>query len=227
MPKRNDIKKILFIGAGPIVIGQACEFDYSGAQACKSLREEGYEIVLINSNPATIMTDPELAHRTYIEPITKEFVEKIIKIEKPDALLPTMGGQTALNVSMELFNDNVLEKYNVKMIGANPKAIELAEDRQKFKDTMKEIGLSCPKSTIVNNIENAEKVKIDLELPLVIRPSFTLGGTGGGVAYTNSEFTELCNRGLNASPTSQILIEKSVAGWKEFEMEVVRESKDN
>ena len=227
MPKRNDIKKILIIGAGPIVIGQACEFDYSGAQACKSLREEGYEIVLINSNPATIMTDPELANRTYIEPITKEFVEKIIKIEKPDALLPTMGGQTALNVSMELFNDNVLEKYNVKMIGANPKAIELAEDRQKFKDTMKEIGLACPKSTIVNNIENAEKVKIDLELPLVIRPSFTLGGTGGGVAYTNNEFTELCNRGLNASPTNQILIEKSVAGWKEFEMEVVRDSKDN
>ena len=158
MPKRNDIKKILIIGAGPIVIGQACEFDYSGAQACKSLREEGYEIVLINSNPATIMTDPELANRTYIEPITKEFVEKIIKIEKPDALLPTMGGQTALNVSMELFNDNILEKYNVKMIGANPKAIELAEDRQKFKDNMKEIGLSCPKITIVNNIENAEKV---------------------------------------------------------------------
>ncbi len=227
MPKRNDIKKILIIGAGPIVIGQACEFDYSGAQACKSLREEGYEIVLINSNPATIMTDPELANRTYIEPITKEFVEKIIKIEKPDALLPTMGGQTALNVSMELFNDNILEKYNVKMIGANPKSIELAEDRQKFKDTMKEIGLSCPKSTIVNNIKDAEKVKIDLKLPLVIRPSFTLGGTGGGVAYTNSEFTELCDRGLNASPTSQILIEKSVAGWKEFEMEVVRDSKDN
>ncbi len=227
MPKRNDIKKILIIGAGPIVIGQACEFDYSGAQACKSLKEEGYEIVLINSNPATIMTDPELANRTYIEPITKEFVEKIIKIEKPDALLPTMGGQTALNVSMELFNNNILEKYNVKMIGANPKAIELAEDRQKFKDAMKEIGLSCPKSTIVNNIDNAEKVKIDLQLPLVIRPSFTLGGTGGGVAYTNSEFTELCNRGLNASPTSQILIEKSVAGWKEFEMEVVRDFKDN
>ena len=156
MPKRKDIKKILIIGAGPIVIGQACEFDYSGAQACKSLREEGYEVVLINSNPATIMTDPELANKTYIEPITKEFIEEIIKIEKPDALLPTMGGQTALNVSMELFKNKVLEKYNITMIGANPDAIDLAEDRQKFKDAMKEIGLSCPKSLIVENIEKAE-----------------------------------------------------------------------
>ncbi len=227
MPKRNDIKKILIIGAGPIVIGQACEFDYSGAQACKSLRDENYEIVLINSNPATIMTDPELANKTYIEPITKEFVEEIIKIEKPDALLPTMGGQTALNVAMELYKNQILNKYKVKMIGADPKAIELAEDRQKFKDAMNEIGLSCPKSLIVNNIVEAEKVKEELILPLVIRPSFTLGGTGGGVAYNNQEFSELCTRGLNASPTNQILIEKSVAGWKEFEMEVVRDSKDN
>jgi len=227
MPKRADIKKILIIGAGPIVIGQACEFDYSGAQACKSLRDEGYEVILINSNPATIMTDPELANKTYIEPITKKFVEEVIKIEKPDALLPTMGGQTALNVSMELFNDKILEKYGVIMIGANPVAINLAEDRQKFKEAMREINLSCPKSLIVENIESAEKVKKELELPLVIRPSFTLGGTGGGVAYTDKEFTELCNRGLNASPTKQILIEKSVAGWKEFEMEVVRDSKDN
>ena len=227
MPKRKDINKILIIGAGPIVIGQACEFDYSGAQACKSLRDEGYEVVLINSNPATIMTDPDLANKTYIEPITKEFIEEIIKIEKPDALLPTMGGQTALNVSMELFKNKILEKYKVIMIRANPDAIDLAEDRQKFKDAMKEIGLSCPPSLVVENIEHAEKVKSKLLLPLVIRPSFTLGGTGGGVAYNDEEFTNLCNRGLNASPTNQILIEKSVAGWKEFEMEVVRDSKDN
>ena len=227
MPKRKDIQKILIIGAGPIVIGQACEFDYSGAQACKSLRDEGYEVVLINSNPATIMTDPELANKTYIEPITKEFVEEIIKIEKPDALLPTMGGQTALNVSMELYQNKILKKYKIKMIGANPKAIDLAEDRQKFKEAMEEIGLSCPKSIIVDNIAQALNVKKELSLPLVIRPSFTLGGTGGGVAFYNKTFEDLCIRGLNASPTNQILIEKSVAGWKEFEMEVVRDSKDN
>ena len=227
MPKRKNIKKILIIGAGPIVIGQACEFDYSGAQACKSLKDEGYEIVLINSNPATIMTDPELADHTYIEPITKEFIEEIIKIEKPDALLPTMGGQTALNVSIELFKLGILNKYNIQMIGANPEAIELAEDRQKFKDAMKEIGLKCPESTIVENFESAIKVKNDLKLPLVIRPSFTLGGTGGGVAYSDSQYEEMIKRGLSASPTNQILIEKSVAGWKEFEMEVVRDNKDN
>ena len=227
MPKRTDIKKILIIGAGPIVIGQACEFDYSGAQACKSLKEEGYEIILINSNPATIMTDPELAHKTFIEPITKDFVEEIIIKEKPDALLPTMGGQTAINVSMELFKEGILDKYKVTMIGANPSAIELAEDRQKFKDAMNEIGLICPKSIIVNNIEKAKEVKDELKLPLVIRPSFTLGGTGGGVAYTNNDFNKMTINGLNASPTHQILIEKSVAGWKEFEMEVVRDSKDN
>ena len=227
MPKRTDIKKILIIGAGPIVIGQACEFDYSGAQACKSLKDEGYEIVLINSNPATIMTDPELAHKTYIEPITNQFVEEIIKKEKPDALLPTMGGQTALNVSIDLFKDNILKKHNVTMIGANPESIELAEDRQKFKDAMNEIGLLCPKSFIVNNIEKAREVKQELKLPLVIRPSFTLGGTGGGVAYNDNSFDLMVLNGLNASPTNQILIEKSVAGWKEFEMEVVRDSKDN
>ena len=227
MPKRTDINKILIVGAGPIVIGQACEFDYSGAQACKSLKDEGYKVILINSNPATIMTDPELADQTYIEPITKEFIEKIIVIEKPDALLPTMGGQTALNVSMELYNAGVLNKYNVKMIGANPVAIELAEDRQKFKDAMREIGLNCPKSYVVNNLNKAEEVKSELGLPLVIRPSFTLGGTGGGVAYNNKEFKELSERGLNASPTNQILVEKSVSGWKEFEMEVVRDNKDN
>ncbi len=227
MPKRVDIKKILIIGAGPIVIGQACEFDYSGAQACKSLKEEGYEVILINSNPATIMTDPDLADKTYIEPITKDFVEQIIKHEKPDALLPTMGGQTALNVSMELAKLGILEKNNVKMIGANPEAIELAEDRQKFKDAMREIGLRCPESFIVQKLSEAIKVKAKLKLPVVIRPSFTLGGTGGGVAYTDYEFEELCQRGLNASPTNQILIEKSVSGWKEFEMEVVRDNKDN
>ena len=179
MPKRTDIKKILIIGAGPIVIGQACEFDYSGAQACKSLKDEGYEIVLINSNPATIMTDPEIADKTYIEPITKKFVEEIIKIESPDALLPTMGGQTALNVSMELFKDGILKNYNIKMIGANPNSIELAENRQKFKEAMHEINLTCPKSVIVENINQANDVKKELHLPLVIRPSFTLGGTGG------------------------------------------------
>ncbi len=227
MPKRLDIKKILIIGAGPIVIGQACEFDYSGAQACKSLKEEGYKVILINSNPATIMTDPDLADKTYIEPITKDFVEQIIKLEKPDALLPTMGGQTALNVSMELAKLGILEKYNVKMIGANPDAIELAEDRQKFKDAMREIGLKCPESFIVEKLPKAIEVKTRLKLPLVIRPSFTLGGTGGGVAYNDKEFEELCQRGLNASPTNQILIEKSVSGWKEFEMEVVRDNKDN
>ena len=204
MPKRKDIKKILIIGAGPIVIGQACEFDYSGTQACKSLKEEGYEVVLVNSNPATIMTDPDLSDKTYIEPITKEFVEQIIALEKPDALLPTMGGQTALNVSMELAKSGILKKYNVKMIGANPEAIELAEDRQKFKNAMKEIGLKTPESVVVEKLSTALEVKEKLKLPLVIRPSFTLGGTGGGVAYSEEEFKELCQRGLNASPTNQI-----------------------
>ena len=191
MPKREDIRKILIIGAGPIVIGQACEFDYSGAQACKSLKEEGYEVVLINSNPATIMTDPDLSDKTYIEPITKDFVEQIIELEKPDALLPTMGGQTALNVSMELAKSGILSKHKVKMIGANPDAIELAEDRQKFKDAMREIGLECPKSKIVNSINDAILVKKELKLPLVIRPSYTLGGTGGGVAYSEKGFLDL------------------------------------
>jgi carbamoyl-phosphate synthase large subunit len=227
MPKRKDIKKILIIGAGPIVIGQACEFDYSGAQACKSLKEEGYEVVLVNSNPATIMTDPDLSDKTYIEPITKEFLEQIIELEKPDALLPTMGGQTALNVAMELAKSGILKKYNVKMIGANPESIELAEDRQKFKDAMREIGLKTPESVIVEKLSSALEVKNKLKLPLVIRPSFTLGGTGGGVAYSEEEFKELSQRGLNASPTNQILIEKSVSGWKEFEMEVVRDNRDN
>ena len=185
MPKRDDIKSILIIGAGPIVIGQACEFDYSGTQACKALKEEGYRIILLNSNPATIMTDPGLADATYIEPITKEFVTQIIELEEHDALLPTMGGQTALNVSMELAKDGILEKNNVKMIGANPDAIELAEDRQKFKDAMKEIGLKCTESVIVEELSKALEVKEKLKFPLVIRPSFTLVGTGGGVAYSD------------------------------------------
>ena len=201
MPKRQDINKILIIGAGPIVIGQACEFDYSGAQACKSLKEEGYKVVLVNSNPATIMTDPDLSDKTYIEPITKEFVEQIIELEKPDALLPTMGGQTALNVSMELAKSGILKKNNVKMIGANPDAIELAEDRQKFKDAMREIGLKCPESVIVEELKKAIEVKEKLKLPLVIRPSFTLGGTGGGVAYTDDEFSELLSLIHISEPT--------------------------
>jgi len=196
MPKRQDINKILIIGAGPIVIGQACEFDYSGAQACKSLKEEGYKVVLVNSNPATIMTDPDLSDKTYIEPITKEFVEQIIELEKPDALLPTMGGQTALNVSMELAKSGILKKNNVKMIGANPDAIELAEDRQKFKDAMREIGLKCPESVIVEKLTKAIEVKEKLKLPLVIRPSFTLGGTGGGVAYTDEDSLSYVKEGL-------------------------------
>jgi len=227
MPRRNDIQKILIIGAGPIVIGQACEFDYSGVQACKSLKEEGYEIILINSNPATIMTDPDIADKTYIEPITKEFVAKIIKIEGPDALLPTMGGQTAINVSMELYMNGVLDKYNVQMIGASPTSIELAENRKKFKEAMEEINLICPESLIVDSLSDAMKVKNKLKLPLVIRPSFTLGGTGGGVVYNDHEFEDFCKRGIDASPNQQILIEKSVSGWKEYEMEVIRDSKDN
>ena len=216
MPKRNDIETILIIGAGPIIIGQACEFDYSGTQACKALKEEGYRIVLVNSNPATIMTDPEIADAVYIEPVHWKVIERIIKKERPDVLLPTMGGQTAINVSMELFREGILDKYKIKMIGANPSAIELAEDRQKFKDAMNEIGLICPKSIIVDNFENAKEVKDELKLPLVIRPSFTLGGTGGGVAYNDNDFNKMTINGLNASPTHQILIEKSVAGWKEF-----------
>ncbi|MBI29299.1 MAG: carbamoyl phosphate synthase large subunit [Pelagibacteraceae bacterium] len=227
MPKRKDIKKILIIGAGPIVIGQACEFDYSGAQACKALREEGYKVILVNSNPATIMTDPDIADKTYVEPITAEFIKKIIKIERPDALLPTMGGQTGINVAIELHKLGILHEFKVEMIGAKPKSIELAENRKLFNKAMGEINLKSPKSKMVSNITNALKVKKMFGLPLVIRPSFTLGGTGGGVAYNHNEFLELCKRGINASPSNQILIEKSVAGWKEYEMEVVRDKEDN
>jgi len=227
MPKRTDIRSILIIGAGPIVIGQACEFDYSGVQACKALRQEGYRVILVNSNPATIMTDPGMADATYIEPITPATVEKIIARERPDALLPTMGGQTALNVGMDLFHGGVLERYGVEMIGAKPDAIAKAEDRQLFRDAMTGIGLDCPKSRIVSSIDEAQDVLHELGLPLIIRPSFTLGGTGGGIAYNAAEFERIVGGGLAASPTRQVLIEESVLGWKEFEMEVVRDHADN
>jgi len=228
MPKRTDIRSILIIGAGPIVIGQACEFDYSGVQAVKALREEGYRIILVNSNPATIMTDPDLADATYIEPITPEFVEKIIIKERPDALLPTMGGQTALNTALALFNSGVLEKYGVEMIGAKADVIDKAEDRLKFRQAMESIGLESARSAIAHTMEESfEALAFIGGLPAVIRPSFTLAGTGGGIAYNQEEFKEICERGLDLSPTTEILIEESIVGWKEYEMEVVRDLKDN
>jgi len=227
MPKRTDLKSIMIIGAGPIVIGQACEFDYSGAQACKALRAEGYRVILVNSNPATIMTDPGLADATYIEPITPEMVEKIIAKERPDALLPTMGGQTALNTAMQLAANGVLEKYGVELIGAKADVIDRAEDRLKFRDAMAEIGIESPKSRIARSMDEARAALIEIGLPAVIRPSFTLGGTGGGIAYNREEFERIVAGGLDASPTTEVLVEESVLGWKEFEMEVVRDSKDN
>jgi carbamoyl-phosphate synthase large subunit len=227
MPKRTDLKSIMIIGAGPIVIGQACEFDYSGAQACKALRAEGYRVILVNSNPATIMTDPGLADATYIEPITPDMVEKIIAKERPDALLPTMGGQTALNTAMKLDASGVLEKYGVELIGAKADVIDRAEDRLKFRDAMSEIGIESPKSRIAHTMEEARAALVEIGLPAVIRPSFTLGGTGGGIAYNREEFERIVAGGLDASPTSEVLVEESVLGWKEFEMEVVRDSKDN
>ncbi len=227
MPKRTDLKSILIIGAGPIVIGQACEFDYSGAQACKALREEGYRIVLVNSNPATIMTDPELADATYIEPITPDMVERIITKEKPDALLPTMGGQTALNTAMALARSGVLRRYGVELIGAREEAIAKAEDRQLFREAMERIGLASPKSRLVRTLDEAMAALQLVGLPAIIRPSFTLGGTGGGIAYNREEFEEITRGGLRASPTHEVLIEESVLGWKEFEMEVVRDRADN
>ncbi|HRN24068.1 MAG TPA: carbamoyl-phosphate synthase large subunit, partial [Akkermansia muciniphila] len=228
MPKDTSIKKILVIGSGPIVIGQGCEFDYSGTQACKALREEGYEVVLVNSNPATIMTDPETSPRTYIEPITPEFVEKIIIREKPDALLPTLGGQTALNCAMELHRSGVLEREKVRMIGANADAIDRGEDRNLFKEAMLRIGLDVPRSGIAHTMEEARRVAGDIgSFPLIVRPAFTLGGMGGGVAYNKTEFEEICARGLDLSPVSEILIEESLIGWKEFEMEVMRDRADN
>ena len=234
MPKRTDIKSILIIGAGPIVIGQACEFDYSGAQACKALRSEGYKVILVNSNPATIMTDPEMADVTYIEPITWEVVERIIAKEKPDAILPTMGGQTALNCALDLHRNGVLKKYGCELIGASPEAIDKAEDRQKFKVAMTKIGLGSAKSGIAHSLEEAHAVQQQIATetggagyPVIIRPSFTMGGSGGGIAYNREEFEEICKRGLDLSPTRELLIEESLLGWKEYEMEVVRDRKDN
>jgi len=227
MPRRADLHSILIIGAGPIVIGQACEFDYSGAQACKALREEGYRVVLVNSNPATIMTDPEMADATYIEPITWQTVARIIERERPDALLPTMGGQTALNCALDLAREGVLEKFGVEMIGAARAAIDKAEDREKFKQAMGRIGLACPRSSLAHSLEEALQVQASIGFPVVIRPSFTLGGSGGGIAYNREEFVAICERGLEASPTQELLIEESVIGWKEFEMEVVRDRADN
>ncbi len=227
MAKRTDIKSILIIGAGPIIIGQACEFDYSGAQACKALREEGYKVILVNSNPATIMTDPEMADVTYIEPITWQVVERIIDKERPDAILPTMGGQTALNCALDLWRNGVLDKYKVELIGATPEAIDKAEDRQKFKDAMTKIGLGSARSGIAHSMDEAWAVQKEVGFPTIIRPSFTMGGTGGGIAYNAEEFETICKRGLEASPTNELLIEESLLGWKEYEMEVVRDKNDN
>jgi carbamoyl-phosphate synthase large subunit len=227
MPKRTDIKSVLIIGAGPIIIGQACEFDYSGAQACKALREEGYRVILVNSNPATIMTDPDMADATYIEPVTWQVVEKIIAAERPDALLPTMGGQTALNCALDLAKHGVLEKYGVEMIGASKEAIDKAEDREKFKKAMAKIGLDSPRSALAHSLEEALQVQTVVGYPTIIRPSFTLGGTGGGIAYNREEFIAIIERGLDASPTKEVLVEESVIGWKEYEMEVVRDRNDN
>src|SRR5487761_391459 len=227
MPRRNDITKILVIGSGPIVIGQSAEFDYSGTQACKALRADGYEVVLVNSNPATIMTDPELADRTYIEPLTKEMLEQIIARERPDALLPTVGGQTGLNLAVELAEGGILEKYGVELIGASLRAIKVAEDRLWFKDAIRKVGLDVPASALVNNVQDGLKLADQLGYPVVIRPSFTLGGTGGSIAYNREEFSEAIARALDASPVHEALIEESVLGWKEFELEVMRDHRDN
>ena len=216
MPKRTDIESILILGAGPIVIGQACEFDYSGAQACKALKDEGYRVILVNSNPATIMTDPTMADATYVEPVEWQTVSKIIEQERPDALLQTMGGQTALNCALDLVSQGVLEKFDVQMIGASQDAIDKAEDRERFDRAMKSIGLETPRSAIAHSMEEAIQVQSQLGFPCVIRPSFTLGGSGGGVAYNKEEFEEICTRGLELSPTSELLIDESLLGWKEF-----------
>jgi carbamoyl-phosphate synthase large subunit len=227
MPKRKDIKKILVVGAGPIIIGQACEFDYSGTQACKALKDEGYKVILINSNPATIMTDPNIADKTYIEPITLDILEKIIIKEKPDAILPTMGGQTALNLAMDAEKNGILKKYKIELIGANSKAISNAEDRRKFRKNMIDIGLDLPKSEIVNNSSQASQALKKIGLPAIIRPAFTLGGLGGGIAKNKKEYQKIIKSGLQESPVSQVLVEECLEGWKEFEMEVVRDKKDN
>ncbi len=227
MPKRTDIKKILIIGSGPIIISQACEFDYSGTQACKALKEEGYEVVLINSNPATIMTDPEIADRTYIEPITPEMVAQVIDRERPDALLPTLGGQTGLNCAVAVAEAGVLEKYGVEMIGARPEVIKKAEDRELFKDAMANINLRVPKSAIVRTLEEALEAAPAIGYPIIVRPSFTLGGTGGGIAYNLEDLKGFAAQGLDASMIREVMLEESVVGWKEFELEVMRDFKDN
>ncbi len=227
MGKRTDIKSILIIGAGPIIIGQACEFDYSGAQACRALREEGYRVILVNSNPATIMTDPDMADSIYIEPVDWRTIARIIEKERPDALLPTMGGQTGLNTALDLVREGVLEKFGVEMIAASREAIDMAEDRELFRNAMRGIGLECPQSYIAHDLDEALAVQSEVGYPTVIRPSFTLGGTGGGIAFNREEFETIVLRGLDASPTAEVLIEESVLGWKEFEMEVVRDRKDN
>ncbi len=227
MPRRTDLKRVLIIGSGPIVIGQACEFDYSGSQACKALRAEGLEVILVNSNPATIMTDPELADRTYVEPLTPEVVAHIIERERPDALLPTVGGQTGLNLAVDLEKAGVLDTYDVKLIGASIQAIKVAENRQLFKDAMREIGLDVPQSGLARSLAEAVDLARTLGFPLVIRPSFTLGGVGGGIAYNIEEFRDLAERGLELSPVHEILVEESVIGWKEFELEVMRDAADN
>src|SRR6202165_2216137 len=227
MPKRTDISSILIIGAGPIVIGQACEFDYSGTQACKALKAEGYRVVLVNSNPATIMTDPDLADATYVEPITPDIVAKIIEAERPDALLPTMGGQTALNCALSLRRMGVLDRFGVEMIGATADAIDKAEDRERFREAMHRIGLETPRARQIKTLVQALEALDQIGLPAIIRPSFTLGGTGGGVAYNKAEFVEIVERGIDASPTSEVLVEEAGLGWKEFDMEVVRDKRDN
>ena len=227
MPKRTDISSILIIGAGPIVIGQACEFDYSGTQACKALKEEGYRVILVNSNPATIMTDPDLADATYIEPINTKTLEKIIIAERPDAILPTMGGQTGLNAALNLDKAGILKKYNIELIGAKKDAIEMAEDRKKFRNAMEDIGIENPRATIAESMDEALKGLKEIGLPAIIRPAFTMGGTGGGVAYNKEDFVTICKNGLDASPSNQILIDESLIGWKEYEMEVVRDRMDN
>ncbi len=227
MPKRTDIKKILLIGSGPIIIGQACEFDYSGTQACKALREEGYEIVLVNSNPATIMTDPSTADHTYIEPLTPEFLEYIIKKERPHAILPTMGGQTALNIAMKLHEKGVLKAYNVELLGAKYEVIKKAEDRSEFKDACIKIGLDVPKSVFAYSVQEAREVVTQIGFPCIIRPSFTLGGTGGGIAREEDDFLRIASLGIESSMNNEILIEESIEGWKEYELEVMRDCKDN
>ncbi len=227
MPKRTDIRKILLIGSGPIQIGQACEFDYSGTQAIKALKEEGYQVVLVNSNPATIMTDPELSDKVYVEPLTVPVLEEIIKIEKPDAILPTMGGQTALNLTLDLHKAGILAKYNVEILGATPEVIHRAEDRETFKKIMDSIGVESAKSKVASTIEEGKVILKEFGLPLILRPSFTLGGEGGGAVYTEEQFVEKLGRALFLSPNSSCLIEESLLGWKEFELEVVRDRKDN